>query len=72
MNEQQAAMCFYITSQDILDKLSDADKKKYTDCAFIKAEVNNFGDEVTLYCRLFTSNQTDTTETRTRRIKLKI
>lgn len=69
MSEQQTAICFYITSQDILDKLSEADKKKYTECAFIKAEVNNFGDEVTLYCRLFTNNQTATSETR--RIKLK-
>lgn len=70
MNEQQTAMCFYITSQDILDKLSEADKKKYTECAFTKAEVNNFGDEVTIYCKLFTNNQTATSETR--RIKLNI
>lgn len=66
-NSEQSAICFYLTSQDILDRLSEEDKKKYAQCAFIKAEVNNFGDEVTLYCRLFTSNQTDTSETRTRK-----
>ncbi len=64
--------CVYLTSQDIINRLCEEDKKKYTQCVFVKAEINNFGDEVTLYCRLFTDNQADTSETHTRRIKLKI
>ena len=62
----------FLTGQDIIDRLCEEDKKKYTQCVFVKAEINNFGDEVTLYCRLFTDNQTDMTESHTRRIKLKI
>lgn len=68
----EIAINAFLTGQDIIDRLCEEDKKKYTQCVFVKAEINNFGDEVTLYCRLFTDNQTDMTESHTRRIKLKI
>lgn len=43
----------YITPEDIIDRLSDADKKRFNQCVFTDVERGYIDGSVTLNCVLF-------------------
>lgn len=51
--KENVGLCVYLSEQDIIDKLIPEQREKYSHCVFYKAEVNDFGTEVNIYCRLF-------------------
>ena len=51
-----AAIKLFINEKDILNKLSDDDRKKYNKCVFHEAKTNSDGSELTFVCLLFNDN----------------
>lgn len=55
----------YITPEDILNKLSEKDKKRFNKCVFADVEKNTF-DSVEISCLLFNDDTLEKEECRCR------
>lgn len=51
--KEDVGLHLYLSGEDVIQKLIPEQREKYSRCVFTKAEVNDIGTEVDIYCRLF-------------------